>query len=155
MCFSSKRTRKNEPAVEGVAYCISETFYGGGGHRHGVLHREGMGIIPDSDRETSGVVACAACIDAERQVTFINLSPVLMRELGLKGDTLTATFLPGREASEDGTEHPDLIRLKDGLEIPFHRFADPDTRLFLLRAAQAKKGPPAHVRQGEQMLEDA
>jgi hypothetical protein len=99
-------------------------------------------------------VACAACIEEARQVTFINLSPVLVRELRLEGDALTATFVPGREADTDG-EHPDLIRLKDGLEIPFHRFADPDTRLFVLHAACVQKGFPDQVRQGEQVLEVA
>jgi hypothetical protein len=47
MCFSSKRFQRTEPAIEGIAYCVSETFYGTGTHRHGVLHREGQGIAPD------------------------------------------------------------------------------------------------------------
>ena len=133
---------------------MSETSYGSGTHRHGVLHREGAGIIPDPLDRTSGEVACAACIYEEEQVSFINLSPVLMQELGLTGDTLLATFVPGREADAGG-EHPDLIRLKNGLEIPFYRFADPDTRLFLLHPARAEKGPHARVRQGAQVLERA
>lgn len=141
MCFGSKRYNNTEPAKEGTAYCVSETRYAGAAHRHGLLHREETGIIPDPHDQSGGRVACVACIEEERKVTFVNLPPELQQELDI-GDTLTATFVPGHAADDDGTEHPDLIRLQDGQEVPFYRFADPAVRVFLLAEAQVEQVQP-------------
>ncbi len=132
MCVGSMRSRRQEPAVAGVAYGIGETRYDDSARpeRQGVIFAEGNGYEPETSGDGGKVIRCAACITAETKVILSGIPQALQQKLGI-GPIVPAAFVPG---SPNSRRSQDKIRIGDRL-FKLWEFADQGVSLMLAVAA--------------------